>query len=100
MKSAEQSAQTRERVIAAARRLLADSAYHRLSLESVATLAGVTRATVYYQFHSKLGLLEAVVADAEARVPLPGLGDSADSEAIDVAAFLERSCRFWSANEE
>src|SRR4051794_41354777 len=70
---AENIEQTRGRIIAAMRELLARDGYRSTSLEEVARVADVTRATVYYQFGSKAGLLEAVVGDIQRRAgPPPG----------------------------
>jgi AcrR family transcriptional regulator len=53
--------QTRLRIIHAARELLmAPDGYSRFSIEAVARQADVARMTVYYQFGSKIGLLEAL----------------------------------------
>ena len=53
--------QTRLRIIHAARELLmAPDGYSHFSIEAVARQADVARMTVYYQFGSKLGLLEAL----------------------------------------
>src|SRR6186713_2466087 len=53
--------QTRERIIAAARTVLTTSDdFAGFSLEAVARQANVARMTVYYQFGSKVGLLEAI----------------------------------------
>jgi AcrR family transcriptional regulator len=52
---------TRARILEAARRLLADEASPAdLSMEAVARAADVSRLTVYYQFESRRGLLEAI----------------------------------------
>ena len=51
----------RQQVLDAARRLLGGTAsYTAFTVEAVARQADVARATVYYQFGSKTGLLEAV----------------------------------------
>ena len=51
----------RQQVLDAARRLLAGTAsYTAFTVDAVAKQADVARATVYYQFGSKAGLLEAV----------------------------------------
>lgn len=53
--------QTRARIIAAARALLmAEEGFSGFSIEAVARQADVARMTVYYQFGSKVGLLEAL----------------------------------------
>jgi AcrR family transcriptional regulator len=53
--------QTRARILAAARELLmSPDGYARFSIEAVARQADVARMTVYHQFGSKIGLLEAL----------------------------------------
>jgi AcrR family transcriptional regulator len=66
--------QTRSRIVAAARELLADeSGPADFSVEAVARQASVARMTVYYQFHSKRGLLEALFDDLANRGLMPHL---------------------------
>jgi AcrR family transcriptional regulator len=53
--------QTRSRILAAARELLiATDGFSSFSMEAVARRADVARMTVYHQFGSKIGLLEAI----------------------------------------
>jgi AcrR family transcriptional regulator len=53
--------QTRARILDAARELLAaPEGIAAFSLDAVAKQAGVARATVYYQFESKVGLIESL----------------------------------------
>ncbi|HXZ03812.1 MAG TPA: TetR/AcrR family transcriptional regulator [Ktedonobacteraceae bacterium] len=55
------SEQTRSRVLRAARELLMEStSFSGFSIEAVARRADVARMTVYHQFGSKIGLLEAL----------------------------------------
>ena len=57
----EASEQTRSRILAAARDLLiATDGFSSFSMEAVARRADVARMTVYHQFGSKIGLLEAI----------------------------------------
>src|SRR3977135_4735890 len=57
----EAAAEKRDRVIEAAAKLLReDASIARFSLDTVAKQPGVTRLTVYNQFGSRRGLLEAV----------------------------------------
>lgn len=62
----ERTARTREAIIAAAARRLAEHGYEATSLEAVAIEAGIARATVYYHFTSKESLYEAVLLAASA----------------------------------
>src|SRR4051794_41803313 len=77
---AESIEQTRERILAATRDLLVRDGYRSTSLDEIARTADVARATVYYQFGSKAGLLQALVADIERRA-----GQGAGLEGGDVA---------------
>src|ERR671932_1801692 len=68
--------QTRERIIDATRDLLAREGYPQASVDEVARVADVARATVYYQFGSKTGLIEAVVQDIQQRAGQEAVADS------------------------
>lgn len=88
----------RARVVAAGRTLLnAGRGGAAFSLDAVARRAGVTRLTVYNQFKSKRGLLEAIFDDTARRGGLHDL--QAVFEEPDVRKALERYvtifCRFW-----
>ena len=87
-------AQTRARIVAAARALLAaPDGFSGFTVDAVAGQAGVARMTVYNQFGSKMGLLEALFDDLAARGLLARLraafGRPEPREALDelVAAF-------------
>jgi AcrR family transcriptional regulator len=92
------AAETRDRVItAAAKSLREDASIARFSLDTVAKAAGVTRLTVYNQFGSRRGLLEAVFDDIARR---GGLFELADAVAMaDPRGALDRVveifCAFW-----
>jgi AcrR family transcriptional regulator len=51
---------TRVRILEAARQLLANESETDLSMEAIARRADVSRLTIYYQFKSRPGLLEAL----------------------------------------
>lgn len=51
---------TRTRILMAARKLLLGKTFSEFTMEAVARAAGVTRLTVYHQFESRAGLLEAL----------------------------------------
>src|SRR3954449_1617354 len=92
------AAETRERIIAAGARLLRkDSSIANFSLDVVAKAAGVTRLTVYNQFGSRRGLLEAVFDDIALKGGLLGIIDA--MEMPDPGAALDRLveifCSFW-----
>src|SRR5262245_6848900 len=92
---------TRARIVEAARSLLlADGPFTGFSIEDVARQAGVARMTVYYQFGSKSGLLEALFDSLAARGGMSGLAGAfqrADArEGLDelIAVF----CGFWASD--
>jgi AcrR family transcriptional regulator len=100
-KRQEQIEQSRQSVIDAARALLAEAtSYTAFTVDAVARRADVARATVYYQFGSKTGLLEALcdaMADAGGLSELPNVFAVTDpDEALD--AFVKLFARFWSAD--
>src|SRR5450755_1962270 len=60
-KRQDQIHESRRRVIDAARSLLGEAgSYRAFTVDAVATKADVAKATIYYQFESKTGVLEAV----------------------------------------
>jgi AcrR family transcriptional regulator len=66
--------QTRSRIVTAARELLADeNGPPGFTVDAVARQAGVARMTVYYQFQSKRGVLEALFDDLANRGLMPHL---------------------------
>ena len=91
---------TRQAIVDAARTLLIDGGHRRLTLEGVAERANVARATVYYQFGSKGGLLEAVAADAERRAGIDRFeGLAAKTGEAALRMLCGEHARFWAAEE-
>jgi AcrR family transcriptional regulator len=95
---AEAAAEKRDRVIkAAARFLREEDGITAFSLDAVARAADVTRLTVYNQFGSRRGLLEAVFDDIAQRGQLVRLNDAmaeADPcKGLDM--LIEIFCDFW-----
>ncbi|MGH2828644.1 MAG: TetR/AcrR family transcriptional regulator [Actinomycetota bacterium] len=60
-------AAARHRIIEAARDLIVERGFHHTSVDDIAAKAGVSRGTCYYQFKSKNGILDAVIANAQDR---------------------------------
>jgi AcrR family transcriptional regulator len=54
------SAKSIEHVLEAAERLIKEGAFHAATMDELAAAAGVSRATVFNRFGSKLGVLEAL----------------------------------------
>jgi AcrR family transcriptional regulator len=93
--------ETRARIIRAARDLLGDPlAGTAFTVEAVARRADVARMTVYYQFESRHGLLEAVYDDLAASGlvdRLPAVFNAADSPTA-VAEVIRAFFAFWAAD--
>jgi len=89
--------ETRSRILKAAREQLEKEA--SFSLDAVARRADVARMTVYYQFGSRRGLLEALFDDLAARGGIPQL-PSAFQEPDPMAGLdrlIEIFAHFWSS---
>jgi len=93
------AAAKRDRVIeAAARSLREDASIATFSLDAVAKAAGVTRLTVYHQFGSRRGLLEAVfdeIARQGGLAQIPQAMAMPDPRAA-LDRLIEIFCAFWS----
>lgn len=94
---------TRSAIVRAGRECLIADGYHRLGLEAVADQAGVTRVTIYRQFGSRLGLLEAIAEDLAVRseiVPamarVAAMGDAFSA----FPALVRELCRFWAGDPD
>jgi AcrR family transcriptional regulator len=94
--------QTRTRIISATRELLADdeTGSPDFTVDAVARRAGVARMTVYYQFHSKRGLLEALFDNLANRGLMPHLRpvfhEPSPARALD--GLIEAFAAFWSSD--
>jgi AcrR family transcriptional regulator len=91
----------RRRILDAARELLRTAtAYPGFTVDAVARRADVARATVYYQFGSKTGLLEAVcddLADAGGMADLARVFTNSAPEAA-IQGFVTAFAGFWAAD--
>jgi AcrR family transcriptional regulator len=97
----ESAEQTRARIVEAARELLmASDGFSGFTMEAVARQAGVARMTVYYQFESKVGLLEAVSDDLARRGHMERLAEAFTQPTALAAleSFVETFARFWGAD--
>lgn len=93
--------QTRARIINAARELLAESSgFSGFSIDAVARQADVARMTVYHQFGSKIGLLEALSDSLAAHGGMEHLADAfRRPEPLDALdEYITVFGRFWSAD--
>ena len=83
---AEKKAETRERLLKAAETIARDQGFARLTLEAVASAAGLTKGAIYSNFESKEDLLLEVLLRLT-----PGLNLTEEVEAAaDLASFIEQ----------
>ena len=85
---------SRDKVLGAVYELLADGRFHESSVEDVAERAGVSRATVYQQFGSRLGLIDALCERFDEN---PALLAIRTTESLD--EFIELCVAFWASEE-
>lgn len=81
--------------------LLAEGKFHGATVEEVADRAGVSRATVYLHFRSRLDMVDAICdtfADNHALQRAKGAVDEPDlPKAVEAA--IENSVRFWASED-
>jgi AcrR family transcriptional regulator len=85
---------TREKIMGAVRELLADGRFHESTVEEVASLAGVSRATLYQHFGSRLGLVDALCDTFDENPALIAVRDTED-----IAELIALVVDFWEAEE-
>ena len=97
------SRQTRERGSwTAVRELLAEGTFHESTVEEVADRAGVSRATLYQHFGSRLELVDAICDTFAANPALARAARRSSSSPDADAALAEtiaNSIRFWSSED-
>ncbi|HEY8470620.1 MAG TPA: helix-turn-helix domain-containing protein [Longimicrobiales bacterium] len=93
-------ADTRTRILEAARELAIEAGFRRFSVGKVAERAGVSRMTVYYQFGARDELLRALFDHMAARGRLDRLPDVFEQpDPLDaLAQFIEVFCDFWATD--
>jgi AcrR family transcriptional regulator len=95
------SEETRERIKAAVRDLLAEGRFHDSTVEEVADRAGVARATLYQHFRSRLELVDAICETLSENPALRRLRETVDLPDADaaLAETIADSIRFWSSED-
>jgi len=88
-------AASRAKILGAVHDLLAHGAFHASTVEDVADRAGVSRATVYQQFGSRLGLVDGLCDVFDAN---PALLEIRRLESVD--ELIEYVVRFWMSEEQ
>jgi AcrR family transcriptional regulator len=94
------ASQTRTRILEAARQLLANESETELGMEAIARRADVSRLTIYYQFKSRPGLLEALYDHLATRGNMRRMAEVFHE--ADPSVALEKLVRtfvgFWSSD--
>src|SRR2546421_7153853 len=92
---------TRERIKSAVRELLAEGTFHTSTVELVADRAGISRATLYQHFRSRLELVDAICETFDANpalLEIRQVTELPDAEtALDKS--IANSIRFWSSED-
>lgn len=86
---------TREAVMSAVRSLLEEGVFHESAVEAVAARAGVSRATLYTHFGTRLGLVDAMCETFDENPALVAIRQTDDMD-----EFIELVVDFWSAEEK
>src|SRR5918996_2445627 len=88
-----------DRVLEAAERLIEEDAFHSATMDELAAAAGVSRATVFNRFGSKLGVLQALftrgMEGPEMQAIQEALAIEDPVEALE--AVIEAACVIWEA---
>jgi AcrR family transcriptional regulator len=95
------SLDTRARIMSAVRELLAEGTFHESTVEEVADRAGVSRATLYQHFRSRLELVDEMCDAFDANPALLALRQSVVNE-DPVAALSEtigHTVEFWASED-
>jgi AcrR family transcriptional regulator len=91
------NAESVDRVLAATERLIKEDAFHTATMEELAEAAGVSRATVFNRFGSKLGVLQALFERCMEGPEMEAIQTALEIEdpvkALEAA--IEASCAIW-----
>ena len=94
-----ESSESVDRVLKAAERLITEGKFHSATMDELAVAAGVSRATVFNRFRSKLGVLEALFTRGMEGPEMAAIQEALALEdpvaALD--AVVEAGCAIWEA---
>ena len=92
---------TRERIKSAVRELLAEGTFHTSTVELVADRAGISRATLYQHFRSRLELVDAICETFDANPALLEIRQIVELPDADAALdkTIGNCVRFWSSED-
>lgn len=95
------SERTRERIMSAVRELLAEGSFHGSTVEAVAERAGISRATLYQHFRSRIDLVDAICDTFAVNPALVELRQTVElpDAAVALAETIARAARFWASED-
>lgn len=100
----QQADETRQRILAAARRLFVSCGYGATTIEAIAREAGVANQTIYAAVGSKrallMGLLDQMAADADLSRLEKGLTAARDDPPRQLRELLEFTARFYASGHD
>ena len=93
------NAKSVDSVLEAAERLIREGEFHSTTVEALAEEAGISRATVFNRFGSKLGVLEALVERCFTGPEMRAIKQALELEdpVTALEATIEASCAIWEA---
>jgi AcrR family transcriptional regulator len=88
---------SRDRILEATEALILDGGFAQATVSELAGRAGVSRATVFSQFGSKLGVLEALAVRCAGGPTMRAIRDAVALDDPDriVAAVVDATCEHW-----
>jgi AcrR family transcriptional regulator len=93
------SSESVDRVLEAAERMIGEGIFHSATMDELAAAAGVSRATVFNRFGSKLGVLEALITRGLEGPEMTAIQDALALEdpVVALEAAVAASCAIWEA---
>jgi AcrR family transcriptional regulator len=97
----ERTERTRERIVGAVHELLGEGTFHESTVEQVAERAGVSRATLYQHFNSRLELVDAICDTLGFNPALLAIRESIGLPDIEQALdeTFANTVKFWSSED-
>jgi AcrR family transcriptional regulator len=97
----ERTERTRERIVSAVHELLGEGTFHESTVEQVAERAGVSRATLYQHFNSRLELVDAICDTLGFNPALLAIRESIGLPDIEQALdeTFANTVKFWSSED-
>jgi AcrR family transcriptional regulator len=89
-----------ERVLEAAERLIREDAFHSATMDELAAASGVSRATIFNRFGSKLGVLQALYARCVESPEMRAVGEAfaLEDPVMALEAVIDTACTMWEAH--